>query len=283
MFRLSVHKVIAAVAGVSLGLGLVSAGAASADGGADTMREATPHDAAAKGAHGHGGVSNLVDHGGPVLSSAHLYAIWWGSPGSFPSDAQSGLTDLLTNFGGSHYLQIAQQYMRGASLTTSFAGTFTDTSAPTNKANTTTIQGEIQKVLGTSAPDPNGVYFVFTSNFPSSANYCAWHSAATVNGVAIAQAYMPNTAGIAGCDPGDLYNANSYSEGTRSLANVTAHELMEAITDKLPSGSTYGWIDRNGAEIGDKCAWQFSNSVSVGATSWQLQEEWSNSASGCVQ
>jgi hypothetical protein len=228
---------------------------------------------------------NLIDHGGPVISNAHLYAIWWGTPSSFPSDANAGLTNLLTNFGGSQYLQVAAQYMRGAALSTSFVQSFTDTSAPTSKPSTSSLQSEIQKVLNANGatPDPNGVYFVFTTNFPRGANYCAWHSGASVNGVAIAQAYMPNTAGIAGCDPGNAYNANSYSQGTRSIANVTAHELIEALTDKLPGGSTTAWIDSQGAEVSDKCAWKFANKVLIGATYWQLQENWSNAVSGCVQ
>src|SRR5579884_874823 len=34
----------------------------------------------AHGGGGSSGTSNLVDHGGPVLSSSHTYAIWWGNP-----------------------------------------------------------------------------------------------------------------------------------------------------------------------------------------------------------
>jgi hypothetical protein len=90
---------------------------------------------------------------------------------------------------------------------------------------------------------------------------------------------MPNTTGIAGCDPGDLFRCNSFSQGTRSLANVTSHEYMEAITD--PDANA--WFDRSGAELGDKCAWQFQRCVQLTNGSWQLQEEWSNAARGCVQ
>jgi hypothetical protein len=228
---------------------------------------------------------NLIDHGGPILPSAHLYAIWWGPSNGFPSDAQTGLTDLLSNFGSSQYLQVVAQYMRGASLTTSFVTSYVDTSAAPSKASTSSIQSEIAKVLSQNGatPDPNGIYLVFTSTFPRGGNYCAWHSGATVNGVAIAQAYMPNTAGIAGCDPGNLYNANQYTQGTRSIANVTAHEVMESITDKTPGGTTTAWIDSQGAEVSDKCAWKFANKVLVGSTFWQLQENWSNAVSACVQ
>ena len=234
---------------------------------------------------GSGGGGNLVDQGGPILPTAHLYAIWWGSPTGWPSDTQTGLTNFLTDFGSSSLLQVAKQYMRGATPSTTLSGTFIDTSAAPTKASTSSIQAEIQKVLtaNNAAPDSNGIYFVFTSTFPHGGNYCAWHSGATVSGVAIAQAYMPNTTGISGCDPGSQYDGTGYSEGTRSIANVTSHELMEAITDKTPGGNTTAWVDGSGAEIGDKCAWKFSGPVQIGSQSWQLQQEWSNAASGCVQ
>jgi hypothetical protein len=54
---------------------------------------------------------------------------------------------------------------------------------------------------------------------------------------------------------------------------------MEAITDPDLSA----WYDSSGSEIGDKCAWKFQSCVNLGSRSWQLQEEWSNSAGGCVQ
>jgi hypothetical protein len=128
-------------------------------------------------------------------------------------------------------------------------------------------------------PSSNALYVVYTSNFPGHVNYCAWHSFGTCNGTTIQVAYMPNTTGIAGCDPGNLYNCNSYSQGTRSLANVTSHELMEATTDADISA----WYDSGGSEIGDKCAWQFSSCVNLSNGNWQLQKEWSNAVSGCVQ
>ena len=44
------------------------------------------------------------------------------------------------------------------------------------------------------------------------------------------------------------------------------------------------WYDSNGQEVGDKCAWQFGSPVTLSnGIEWQLQEEWSNANSGCVQ
>ena len=82
---------------------------------------------------------------------------------------------------------------------------------------------------------------------------------------------MPNITGLAGCDP---QATSSESQGLAALANVTSHELSEAITD--PRGA--GWFDSSNGENGDKCAWSFHNDVSFGGKSWKLQMEWSNNA-----
>jgi hypothetical protein len=127
-------------------------------------------------------------------------------------------------------------------------------------------------------PDPSAIYVVLTSNFPKGVNYCAWHSWGSCNGTTIQVAYMPNTTGVSGCnDP--QFTCNAHSQGTDSIANVLSHEISEAITD--PQGSA--WYDSSGSEIGDKCAWTFQNCVNLTSSSWQLQREWSNKASGCLQ
>jgi hypothetical protein len=226
---------------------------------------------------------NLIDHGGPVLPSSQVYAIWWGAASAFPSDAQAGIDSLFAGFAGSSLLAVTNQYMRATTATTAFDTNWSDGSSPPGRApSTSTIVGEACKAINAGALplDPTATYFVYTSNFPGGhVNFCAWHSWGSCNGQTIQVAYMPNTTGIAGCDPGNLYNCNSYSQGARSLANVTSHEFMESITD--PDGSA--WYDSGGAENGDKCAWQFSSCVTLTTGSWQLQKEWSNAVSGCVQ
>jgi hypothetical protein len=168
-----------------------------------------------------------------------------------------------------------------------YKGSYSDTasSPPTRSPSTTSIVNEACSVINANGltADPTAIYFVFTSNYPGGhVNYCAWHSSGTCNGQTIQVAYMPNTTGVAGCDPGDLYGCNTYSQGTRSILNVTSHEMMEAITDADP-GTNTAWTDSSGSEIGDKCAWTFSSCVNLSTGSWQLQKEWSNAVSGCVQ
>ncbi|HLX89404.1 MAG TPA: hypothetical protein VKR22_13235 [Acidimicrobiales bacterium] len=221
--------------------------------------------------------SNLVDHGGAVLPSPDVYVVWWGSSSAWASDVQTGMASFFAGLNGSSYVNTAKQYERGASVTVTVKGTASDSSTPPSNASPAQLAAEAQKEFPTA--DPNGMYVVFTSNFPSGGNFCAWHSYGTVNGQTDSVAYMPNTTNVAGCDPGNLYGTSG-SEGLRSLANVTAHEFMESVTDPLVSA----WYDSSGSEIGDKCAWQFASKVTLhNGTAWQLQEEWSNAVTGCVE
>jgi hypothetical protein len=200
----------------------------------------------------------------------------------------SGIDQLFSGFNGSNYLAVAQQYTRGASVSSTFEGEQFDGSAPPKRVSPSMLGAEIQKVYGSNL-DPEGIYFVYTSNFPTGGGFCAWHSSTAVDGHNVAVAYMPNTKGVAGCDGGNQYGDPTHSEGLYSLANVTAHEFMESVTDTWPSSQSYAWIDNSGSEIGDKCAWQFSGTVTLPlpdsktTTTWQLQEEWNNRTSGCVQ
>src|SRR5262249_15549340 len=134
----------------------------------------------------------LIDHGGAVLASSTTYAIYWGTPSNFPADLEDGMAALLSGLDGSSYLHIPSQYMRGAAVSTTYAGSIADTSTPPRKPPTTSaIAAEVCKLFPT--PDPEGLYIVFTSNAPN-VNYCAWHDRATCNGVTFQIAYVPNQA-----------------------------------------------------------------------------------------
>ena len=227
--------------------------------------------------------SQLVDHGGKLLPSSKTYAIWWGGSG-FPSDEQGAIPSLLKGFGGSTYLATANQYMRGGTAASAYVGDYADTSAPPSHGpSVNAIVDEVSKAITASgwATDPNAIYFVFTSNFPK-VNYCAWHSAGTIGSVTVQVAYVPNTTGVTGCAPSGGYTANNgLTQGTQSIADSTAHEFMEAVTDPVP---TSGWADKSGQEIADKCETYYSSLVKLSIrTTWQLQGEWSNAAGNCVE
>src|SRR5262249_60669363 len=124
----------------------------------------------------------------------------------------------IGGFNGSSYRGIAQQYMRGASVTTRYGGAILDGSAPPSSApNASALGAEVCKLVAT--PDPAALYIVFTSNAPN-IRYCAWHDKATCNGVTFQVAYMPNQADLPGCSPYTRSNlgCNSYSDGTVTSA-----------------------------------------------------------------
>ena len=222
----------------------------------------------------------LLDHGGFLLASSTTYAIYWGRQSDFPADLESGMEALLSGLNHSSYLGIASQYMRGAALSTTYAGSTIDTSPPPKKPlSTNDVAAEVCKLFPT--PDPEGLYIVFTSNAPN-VNYCAWHTKATCNGVTFQVAYVPNQALLPECSPwvkADL-GCNSYSDGTVTSADSVAHEFMEAVTDPHLDA----WYDKNGAEIADKCNYNYQACVTLAnKSSWQIQAEWSNAIAGCQQ
>jgi hypothetical protein len=225
---------------------------------------------------------DLEDLGGPVIPQASMIAIWWGQASNFPSDAMSGMDTFLTGFNASNYLAVADQYVRQPAQA-KFLGHIMETSAsPTHSPSTEEIVAKVCQVLDDArqVPDPNTLYLVFTDGFPEQSNFCAWHDGGKCpGGQQIRVAYLPNMANVSQCDPGDLFGCNKFSEPTRALANVTAHEVMEMITD--PDGNA--WLDRSGDEIADKCVWRFGSCTALGSTRWQLQKEWSNADHACVQ
>ena len=247
---------------------------------AESVAHRAMEPAGAQGARKNGGGGNLIDHGGVVLGSSKTYAIYWGTQSDFPSDLEAGMEELLSGFSGSSYLGIAMQYMRGAAVSTAYAGASIDVSAPPRRApRVSDIANEVCKLF--PSPDPDTLYIVFTSNAPH-VNYCSWHASATCNGVTFQVAYVPNQGLLPACSPYTVKNlgCNQLSEGTVSSADSVAHEFMEAITD----AHLDAWYDQNGLEIGDKCNYDYQACVALGnGSSWQIQSEWSNQIGGCRQ
>jgi hypothetical protein len=221
----------------------------------------------------------LIDHGGPVLLHSDSYLIFWGTFPLAAQDEPAAMDSLFAGFGGSRYLALGQEYMRTATqITSTYHGFGTDTSAPPSHAPSTSALGaEAAKVFG--SVQANALYVVFTSNLPH-VNYCAWHSSTSVNGVTIEVAYVPLQPH--GCSPlsvSDL-GANTYSDPAVAAADSAAHEFMESVTDPQLNA----WYDRNGAEVADKCNYNYQAVVTLANhTKWQIQSEWSNAAVGCVQ
>jgi hypothetical protein len=225
---------------------------------------------------GAGTAGDMTWHGGTVLVANKTMAIFWGNWGS-PGDIVTGLDRFFQGFGGSLYAGDSTEYTGSNGQVTSsstYLGHVFDTSAPPTKSpSVSKMVAEACKITNNN-PDPNALYLIYTSTFPRQNSFCAWHSYGNCsNGAPVQVANMPNTTGIAGCNPADTWTTNS--EGLASLANVTSHELSETITDPRNGG----WYDANGQENGDKCAWSFNHVVTLAnGALFKLQMEWSNNA-----
>ena len=231
---------------------------------------------------------NLTYYGGPVFPNTTTYAIWWGKPSDFPSDERQKIDELLRGLDGSAYLAIADQYMLGTKIHTRFGGNLFDNSAPTAQTDLLAVDAdvnnEVAKVLRQYGmkPDPNAVYNVFTSNYPSQTIFCAFHDANYApDGTLINYTYLPNVTNITGCEHfDDPFTArNPISQGTLDVASAAAHEFMETITD----AQFDGWRDPSFNEVGDPCEFVVLSGVPLEGSHWELQTIWSNQVSGCAQ
>lgn len=262
-------------------------------------------DALAAGAAGAATTNGIINHGGSVMSNGiNVYYIWYGNWTG--NSATTILTDLARNIGGSPYYNINTSY--GAPNTVTYKGSVTDnysngTTTAKKKLSDAAIFTIVKKAItgggfGTTAADPDGLYFVLTSKDVTASSgfctqYCGWHSssvmdpstAQTVGGVNVKFSFIGNPekcpSSCAALTTGP--NANVGADG---MASILIHELEETATD--PDGAT--WYDSTGYENADKCAWTFGTTytaangatanVHLGARDYYIQRNWVNAAGG---
>lgn len=221
----------------------------------------------------------MVSHGGTILVTNKTMAIFWGSQwssASFAGDKISGLDSFFSGFGGSSYARASSEYTGTngqVTATSTYLGHVIDSSTPPRRA--LTVSGAVAEAckMTNNNPDPNGLYLIYTATGAGHVSYCAWHSYGNCsNGAPVQVAYMPNLDGVAGCSVTDT--TTGHSAGLAALGSVTAHELSETITDPRNGG----WYDSSNQENGDKCAWVFYGTVTLGSSHWVIQPEWSNAA-----
>ena len=269
---------------LTVALCLAAAAAASASGGppafnADPVQhgKVDAHGSSAAGRLHRNTVQLLLWHNGAVMTSAAVTSIFWGpswGSATFTGDKKSGLNTFYGGIGGSNYMGTNTEYTGTngqVSRNVSNGGSITDLSATSSGApSTNAVLAVVARNI--SNPVPNGYYAVYSDQPRGNAGYCAWHSYGTINNVPVQFAFFFNLDGDPGCDPGDT--SGLHSQGLAALANVSGHELSEAVTDPRSGG----WYDRSGAENADKCAWTFGSLVSFGGTSWKIQGNFSNAA-----
>ena len=247
-----------------------------------------------------------------VMPIVNTTPIFWGSTWynrRYSSDKIYGLTHWYQSFQYSTYADTLPEYLNSP-LKHWVVNEIIDITPASGDPDS--VLAEICNVANYIDNSKTNYYPVYTDIKRGDANYCSYHSAGMCYGHPGQFCVFFNIDDDPGCDPqspyappagrynsqqpGTIFGINTayqQSQGLAALANVTAHELAEVITDPAtisPDGNyTYwgGWYDANGAEIADKCAWTFGPSlinsapngtVSVGGYYWKIQGEWSNNA-----
>ncbi|MBV8552188.1 MAG: hypothetical protein JOY54_12870 [Acidobacteriaceae bacterium] len=256
------------------------------------------------------GTPALIYHGGPVMTSATSYAIFWAPPtlqngqaASLPASYQNIQTALLSTYPGhsidnnntQYYMTSGFGFFRFTNFVQnsgSFGGSYVDTApypgsgcsdpvTPGNCLSDAQIQAEVQKVMALKGwtGGLNHIFFVYTASGEGSCagfgcaytDYCAYHGYFTSGSTTVLYGNEPYAA--AGfCQAGSSPNGDPAGD---AAASITSHELTESITDP----ELNAWYSAGGDEIGDLCAWNY------GVNTWdsgKANEYWPISFSNII-
>jgi hypothetical protein len=230
--------------------------------------------------------TNLVNHGGPTITSAKVTFIFWGPSFADPTSPDFQYAQTLqafrNQFGTTPEYNTITQYS-GIQLANLGAGTADgfDTSTPPANVTDAIVQSEVQAYLATHTFDASTIYEVVipstsysssgssTSCGGPSLSYCAYHGWIGSGATAIKYSIEPYPS-CSGCQVAGW-------SAVQNQEHFVCHETREAVTD--PLGST--WYDRLGNEADDKCAWSPTPFIGTGGYSYQY--EWSNATRACIK
>ena len=266
--------------------------------------------------HNCGGSANLSYHGGTngvgvETGPDKVYLVYWGSQwnNNDPSGEASIQQSFFNGVGGSSWNNSVTQYCEGVSSGTIFcngAGTaatnpsgvlvgvwYDNASAAPSKPTQSNLASEAINAAAhfsntTASSNTTAQYVINTATGNNASGfgtqYCAWHSSTSSSYGNIAYTNMPYITD-AGASCGANFNGLGPNAG---ITIVGGHEFAETETDIYPST---GWLDKNGQENGDKCAWISSGQgaaadITLSSGTFAVQSLWSNAfnsgAGGCV-
>jgi hypothetical protein len=307
--------------GLGLGLALLSVGSTAATSGSVPGREIYMPTRGMIERVGHKPTrsNELTYHGGVggvgvETGADSVYLVLWGSQwtGNDPSGESALLQSFFGHVGGSSWNNSVTQYCQGVSSGTTYCngagtpaangpGSFSSAtnvwadsgSAAPSSPTQSQLAGEAVRAAGhfgntTYSSNQHAQYVIMTATGNNMSGFgtqwCAWHSSTTYAGGYLAYTNLPYIT-----DAGRSCGADFNGLGSKAgITIVEGHEFAETESDIYPN---VGWLDRNGAENGDKCAWISSGqgasaSVTMGGASFPVQSLWSNAfnsnAGGCV-
>ena len=238
-------------------------------------------------------VPNLTYHGGPVMHSSRVHAIFWSPPGSsFGAGYESTVSQFFADVAAASHSRdnvYASNPQYGdadgwARYDVSFAATQADglvdvhDPLPANGCkgggqgnpclNDQQLQDEVDHVIDTTPGLTRGmgdIYLLYlpqgiddcessTSSSCSWNVYCAYHSSFTSPHDGQTVLYTNQPFPTSGCDTGASPNGNASAD---AVINVSSHEHQETMTDPLGDA----WYDERGNENADKCNFNFGTAV----------------------
>ena len=233
--------------------------------------------------------SNVEYHGGPVMTTAVIYTIFWipsnlqnGAPTSMSKAYMNLQNRFFADYPGHGIDNNNTQYYQVVNGVTTYAhnrgtfagknGTFTDTSpypasgctdsvTPGNCITDAQVQAEIQNVIASQGWPSGGltnVYMLFTSNgegscFDSTSTACAFTEFCSYHSYAGTETSPIIYANLPYGDTSICQDSNTPSPNNNPDADTSianaSHELTESITDPLSNA----WWGSGGNEIADDC------------------------------
>ncbi|HEX6799610.1 MAG TPA: hypothetical protein VF116_18020 [Ktedonobacterales bacterium] len=238
--------------------------------------------------------AQLSYRGGPLIASAKVYALYWGSTWAStlpPSSGPQGVTraafdGFLSDVVRSAYMVLLAEYStenvtigRGSLLGSNIVG-----ADPASQVSDSDIRAQLTSRMadGTLPPWdvstlyavllPPGTTVTISGGAASCSDFCGYHDAILdANGNPLAYYAVLPYPGCQGCM--QAQNGTLLSDFD-ALTTVASHEIAEAVTDPIPGR---GWYDDQQGEIGDICAWQLA-----ALDGYAVQQLWSNRQQACV-
>lgn len=239
-----------------------------------------------------GGTPPLLYHGGPVMTSPTVYAIFWapptlqdGSATTLSAAYQTVQTNMLKEYFGHGIANNNTQYYQVVGTTKTyiknsgkFGGSFVDTSVypgkdctdpavptPTNCVTDTDLQNEITKVMGLKGwtGGLNKIFILFTSSNEGQCivtnSECSYSSP---NGYCAYHSSFVNSASQSVIYANMPYGNTTIcqapgvpSPNSNPAADTAATAASHELTEAITDPLGTGWYDSSGYEIGDECAY----------------------------
>ena len=247
--------------------------------------------------------SKLVYYGGPVIGNVKIYTVFWGD--HVNATVTKGIGDFFSTTVNSTYMDWLSEYNTNLKAVDGREGTqqkigrgtyvseiqITPANVKTDLLNEE-IQAELdhQIALGKlPKPDANSLYMIFfppgitiaVDGAKSCQQLCAYHEGfVSPSHGNIFYGVMPDMDGA--CRLGCGFQPAYFD----SVTEVTAHELIEAVTDPFPTPGDkpaypQAWNTTKGEEIGDLCSAHDTTLTTKGLT-YVLQQEFDNQTQACA-